>query len=78
MSKYTTITVNKAIVKELSSIRKELKARSLGEAIMKLIEIYRNTKAKKFVEEVKKIRREGLEDIKEEISKLRKLKWAKL
>ena len=78
MSKYTTITVNKAIVKELSSIRKELKARSLGEAIMKLIEIYRKTKAKKFVEEVKKIRREGLEDIKEEISKLRKLKWAKL
>lgn len=74
MSKYTTITVNKEIVKELSSIRKELKVRSLGEAIMKLIEIYRKSKAKKFVEEVKKIRREGLEDIKEEISKLRNLK----
>ena len=78
MTKYTTITVRKEVIAELDTIRRELKAKSLGETIMELIRIYRRIKAKRFVEEVKKIREKGLNDVKEEILKLRRLKWAKL
>jgi len=78
MTKYTTITVRKEVIAELDTIRRELKAKSLGETIMELIKIYRRIKAKRFVEEVKKIREKGLNDVKEEILKLRRLKWAKL
>ena len=78
MTKYTTITVRKEVIAELDAIRRELKAKSLGETIMELIRIYRRIKAKRFVEEVKKIREKGLNDVKEEILKLRRLKWAKL
>ncbi|RLE73771.1 MAG: hypothetical protein DRZ80_05730 [Thermoprotei archaeon] len=78
MTKYTTITVRKEVIAELDAIRRELKAKSLGETIMELIKIYRRIKAKRFVEEVKKIREKGLNDVKEEILKLRRLKWAKL
>ncbi len=60
MSKYTTITVRKELVKILKDLRKELKTRSLEETIMELIKYYRIIKAKQFSEEVKKAREEGL------------------
>ena len=78
MSKYTTITVSKEVVVALNNIRRELKASSLGDTIMELIKVYRKVKAKQFTEEVKEIRKKGLDDVKEEILKLRQLKWARL
>ena len=74
MGKYTTITVKREIVEELNFIKRDMGAKNLGETIERLIHIYRRMKAKKFVENVSKIRETGLKDVKEEIMKLRKLK----
>jgi len=45
---------------------------------MELIKIYRKMRVRNFVEKVKKIREKGLDDVKEEILKVRKLRWARL
>ncbi|MHA1616701.1 MAG: hypothetical protein ACTSX9_05280 [Candidatus Njordarchaeales archaeon] len=76
--KYTIISVRREIVVELNNVMRELGMRSLGETIMELIKIYRKMRVRNFVEKVKKIREKGLDDVKEEILKVRKLRWARL
>ena len=77
MPKYTTITVSRRVLNALNDLRRELNKKSLGDTIMELIKFYKSIKAKQFAEEVKEVRREGLNDVKKEILKLRKLRWAK-
>ena len=78
MAKYTTITVKRDILHMLENIKEELGATSLGEAIISLIKIYKEYKSLMFAREVEAARREGLNDVKEVVNKVRGAKWAKL
>jgi len=78
LAKYTTITVRHSLLRALESIRKELKAKSLGEAINILIKIYREYKSLMFAWDIESVRKEDLGDLREVIDKIRRRKWAKL
>jgi len=78
MSRYTTITIRRNLLSTLENIKKELNAKSFNEVILKLIEIYRREKVHKFIKDVEDIRKEGLDDVREEVEKLRRGKWARL
>ncbi len=78
MSKYTTITVSRRVLNALNDLRRELNKKSLEDTIMELIKFYKMFKARQFAEEVREARREGLNDVKKDILKLKKLRWAEL
>ena len=78
MGKYTTITLRREVVEELEGAKRELGAKSLGEAISMLVAHWRRVKASEFAEKVKKAReRGGLEEVRKAVEELRKLRWAK-
>jgi predicted CopG family antitoxin len=78
MGRYTTITVNREILRDLERVKKELNAESLGETIERLISFWREVRAKEFVNEVLKVRdKGGFNEIRKVINEIRDLEWAR-
>ena len=78
MRKYTTITVDRGILRDLESVKREVKAESLGDAIEFLITFWRRARAKEFVRELSKARKDSdFSDIRRAINEVRGLRWAR-
>jgi len=78
LGRYTTITLRREIVEELEKVKCELNAKSLGDAISRLIQYWRRMRALGFAEEVREIRRKGgLEELRRAIEEVRGLKWSR-
>jgi len=78
MGRYTTITVNRRVLRDLERVKEELDAESLGETIEYLISFWREVRAKEFVNEVLKVRNKGgFDEVRRVINKIRGLEWAR-
>lgn len=77
MSAYTTITLPRSLVCELEALKREMRARSYGEVISRLISLYRREKAREFVRDVLRARELDLSDVRRVVSELRRLPWAR-
>ncbi len=73
----TSITLSKECLLKLKEAKAEFKASSYSELIEKLLEEYKEKKAKEFINDLEEIRKNlDFEEIKRKIKKLRKTKWA--
>ncbi len=78
MRKYTTVTVDRELLRVLESLKCELGAKSLNDVIWALVTEMRMRRAREFVDAVLKAREEGnLRDLRGTIEKLRSMKWMK-
>jgi len=78
MRRYTTITINREILRDLERVKEEVGVESLGETIKYLISFWRKVRAKEAAEEIVRAREKGgFDEIRKVISEVRDLRWVR-